>query len=187
MVFAAPGFNVPLHQGLGETLAAQVHQSLGGQGQIVVVAIPASASEVVATQIDAFRRWLATHPGITVAEIEIVDTENKPKYGPGTGLSASRLVRLAKKHAATDALVSFIGLPELDAKELAELGARGPRLFATARDVKKLAPLLGSGRLQRAIVPRFQFPSPVTGDPGTPQEWFDLQFQVISPGNLAPK
>ncbi len=183
--FAAPPINKALHQGVGEALAQEVADALGGHGRLVLVTLPDSTSDIVATHAAAFRAALARRPELTLAKVETVDPENKPKYGPGSGLSASRLLRLAKKYPDADALVSLIGVPEMSPEELAALTNARPRLIACVRDVKKVAPLLAAGRLERAIVPRFQFPAPVEGEPRNPREWFDLQFQVVTAAHLA--
>jgi hypothetical protein len=131
-------------------------------------------------------RSQTSSPEIEIDEIERLDADKKAKYGPGTGLSASRLLRLASKNQDLDAIVSFVGLPDLDPKELASLGTNGPRLIAFSRNLKKLGPLLHSRRLEAAAVPRFQFPSPISGEPRTPGEWFDLQCQWITPADIVP-
>ncbi len=129
-------------------------------------------------------RSRTSSPEIEIDEIERLDADKKAKYGPGTGLSASRLLRLAAKNQDLDAIVSFVGLPDLDPKELTALGTNGPRLIAFSRNLKKLGPLLHSRRLEAAAVPRFQFPSPITSEPRTPGDWFDLQCQWITPADL---
>ena len=105
-------------------------------------------------------------------------------------------------------VVSFLGLPEVDdSKETGggkakvqdtvkgkghgkgegkgeksateEVGGKRPRYVVLSRSLKKLGPLLVSGNVEVAVVPRFQFPSPVKGTPRTEREWFDMAFQAV--------
>jgi hypothetical protein len=196
--FARPPFNSALQQGIGEALAHRTRATLADGGKILVVTLESGDSPALHTQFEAFRTALnrpgpradASSPAVSpsqpieIVEIERLDADKKSKYGPGTGLSASRLLRLAAKNQDVDAIVSFVGLPDLEPKEMSSLGTNGPRLIAFSRNLKKLGPLLASHRLEAAVVPRFQFPSPIAGEPRTPAEWFDLQCQWITPADL---
>ena len=179
--FAAPKINVPLHQGIGEALAAEVIQSLENRGDILVITMADSDSEVLAAQFAAFRAAIKKARGIRIKDVELIDSAKKAKYGPGLGLSASKLAREVKKNTEKAAIVSFVGLPKLDDEELAALGDRVPPLFAFSRHFEKLVPLLKRKVLKFAIVPRFQFPAPGPADPRTPREWFVNQFQIVRP------
>lgn len=184
--FRRPPFETALHQGIGEALADRVRTALDGKGRILVVLLESGESPVLDAQWHAFQAALAGSPNIEITDRERIDSGQKSKYGPGTGLSASRLLRLVAKNRKVDAIVSFVGLPELEPKELEELGTRGPRLIAFTRNAKKLGPLLAAGRLEAAVVPRFEFPAPLQNPPRTPSEWFALRFQWIAATDLAP-
>jgi hypothetical protein len=180
---APPAINLALHRGVGQRLAQEIAQSVGPKGSLVVVTLPRGTSAVVDAQLDAFQTRLGQWPGWRVARTDEVDTSKGDKYGPGTGMSARRWQRLAEKHAEVDAIVSFIGAP--DPKELkASTGKAtvGPGLYAVSRSPKELAPLLETGVLRRAVVPRFTFPAPGPETPTTPEEWFENRYQVVNPG-----
>jgi hypothetical protein len=100
-------------------------------------------------------------------------------------LSASKLTREVKKNLNREAIVSFVGLPEMDEAELATLGETGPQLLTFSRMPDKLGPLLQRGRVAAAIVPRFRFPAPGPEAPGTPGEWFTNQYQVVASSQKA--
>jgi len=76
-------------------------------------------------------------------------------------------------------MASFVGAPELKDDEIGQLQAR-PKFIAESRTVEKLGNLFAKQLLQVAIVSRFRFPAPVEGNPGTPRQWFDKRFQVLT-------
>lgn len=177
--FAAPKINVALHQLIGETLAAEVIQYVEKPAKIQVITLAEGDSIILATQFTAFRKAIREAGGIHIQDVERIDSQKSDKYGPGVGLSASKLAREVKKNSDKAAMVSFVGLPELDDAEFAALGERVPALFAFSRDGKKLLPLWNCGMLRAAIVPRFQYPAPGPDKPRTPGEWFVSQYQLI--------
>lgn len=176
-----------LHRGVGAALAERTRAVVGPKGRILVVLLESGDSSAIDVQWKAFRSTIEGTPGIAIVDRERISAEGKSKYGPGTGLSASRLARLVAKHRDLDAIVSFVGLPDLDSKELAELGDGGPKLIAYARSAKRVGPWLAAKRVEAAAVPRFQFPAPVSDTPRSPSEWFDLRCQWITPGDLVPE
>ena len=46
-------------------------------------------------------------------ETYMVETNDDPKYGVGTGLSAKRFLKIRKKYTDADAVVSFVGVPNM--------------------------------------------------------------------------
>jgi hypothetical protein len=177
--FAAPKINVPLHHGIGGALAAEVIQALDNRGDILVITMADGDSQILTAQFTAFRTAIEKAGGIRIKHVELISSEKKANYGPGVGLSASKLARDVKKNANMAAIISFVGLPKLDEKDLAALGDTVPPLFAFSRNAKKLGPLLERQVLKAAIVPRFQFPAPGPEKPSTPNEWFVNQYQMI--------
>ena len=68
-----------------------------------------------------FKKIIGQYPGLTVKETYKLETDDKPKFHFGSGLSGRRYVRLVNKNISADAFVSFVGAPELTDKELAEI------------------------------------------------------------------
>ncbi len=185
--FAAPKINVALHQGVGEALAEETIRCLDDRGDILVITMADGDSEILAAQFAAFRARIEKSK-IRIKDVERIDSGKKDKYGPGLGLSASKLAREVKKNTRREGIVSFVGLPKLDEAEFAALGETVPPLLAFSRDADKLGPLLKRGMLKAAVVPRFQFPAPGPESPRTPGEWFTNQYQVVRPaGSMAVK
>jgi hypothetical protein len=104
-----------------------------------------------------------------------------PKYGLGRGLSAKRLLHVLTKHSEADAVVSFIGAPNLADDELEQVSKAHPKFIAEARSPERTLKLLEKQVLRVAIVSRFVFPAPGRKHPRTKREWFDRYFQVMTP------
>jgi hypothetical protein len=68
---------------------------------------------------------------------------------------------------------------------LADL-ANKPRLVAEVRSPDNLPRLFTNQLLNAAVVSRFQFPSPGTREPNTPDEWFIKRFQVVTAATALP-
>ena len=177
--FAAPRINVPLHQAVGRVMAEETAKLVDNQGRIVVIAIETAKDAELKVQLEEFEKTLKKFSRITVAKTYMLETENRAKYGAGSGLSARRFIRIVNKNTTADAMISFVGAPELKDEEFGQLQAR-PKFIAESRSAEKLTKLFAKQLLQVAIVSRFQFPAPVEGNPGTLRQWFDKRFQVVT-------
>ena len=180
--FAAPKFNVALHQAVGRVMAEETARAMNDTGRVVIVAIELAGVPELKVQLKEFERVLRKFPNVTIKEKYLLETEDKPKYSFGTGLSGRRFVRLVNKNQSADAIVSFVGAPSLSSNEVAEL-KKTPRFIAEARAADKLKPGFEQKVLHTAIVSRFQFPTPVKGRPRNSQEWFDQRWQVVTAAN----
>ena len=181
--FAAPKFNLVLHQSVGRALAEETARLVNHTGKVVVIAIELAGVPELKAQLDAFEHALHRFPGIKLEKSYKVETDDKPKYSFGTGLSGRRFVRIVNKNLEADALVSFIGVPTLSSEDLAQL-KKTPKFVAEARSAEKLKRLFEQKVLSAAIVSRFQFPTPIKGQPRSPQEWFDQRYQIVTTSNL---
>src|SRR5438477_7874804 len=89
--FAQPTFNVPLHQRVGEVLAQETARLIRTQGQVVVVTMDANKEPELKTQLQVFEKTLKKMGPISVKQLP-VDTEDKPHYRTGAGLSSRRFL-----------------------------------------------------------------------------------------------
>ena len=180
--FAAPKFNLALHQSVARALAEETARLINDSGKVVVIAIELAGEPELKAQLEEFERAMKQHPNIELQKTYKLETDDKPKYSFGSGLSGRRFVRIVNKTPGTDAYVSFLGAPMLSSSELAELKGT-PKLIAESRAADKLKKPFEQKILQTAIVSRFQFPNPVRGTPRTPQEWFDQRWQIVTAAN----
>ena len=180
--FAAPPFNVDLHRAVGRALAGETAKLLNNSGKVVLISIDLAGLPELKTQLSEFEKALKQFPGITIKHRYPLETDDKPKYSFGAGLSGRRYVRIVNKNPGTDAFVSFVGAPRLSDSELAELKSV-PHLVAESRSADKLRTSFDQKILDVAVVSRFQFPTPVKGTPHSLQDWFDQRWQVVTTNN----
>lgn len=180
--FARPSLATVLHQGVGTVMAEETARILNGSGKIVILTIDHAQAPELEVQIAAFKKRLASFPKISIDKVRVLETEGQKKYRAGAGLSGRRFVRTMKKDSHADAIVSFVGAPELTEAEVAELG-KPVKFVAEVRVAEKLKPLFEKKLIDVAIVSRFEFPAPGNKKPRTSREWFDNRFQIISAGN----
>ena len=178
--FGSSGVNVALQQSVGQRLAEETARVVGRPARIVLVTVNIPAAPELKVQLDAFQKRLKTFGGVTVQEKVVLDPGDNPKYRAGAGLSAKHLLKIIRKHPGVDAIVSFVGAPELSDQDVAQFKTI-PRLVAETHSPEKLVNLLDKKILICAIVPRFEFPAPGPRKPHTDREWFDRYFQVITP------
>jgi len=182
---AAPKINLPLHQGVGLVLAEETSKVLGNKGQVVIIAINSRKFPELKAQLGAFEKALKGLGGIKVKETYMVETNDDPKYGVGTGLSAKHFLKIRKKYADADAIVSFVGVPNMTDEDFTGL-KKTPKFIAETRSPEKSVKLFQKGVLQVAIISRFVFPAPGPKNPHTPREWFDQYFQIVTAASLPP-
>lgn len=184
--FAVHADNVPLNQTIGRVLAEQTARVVGPTGKIALVLMDPGHSPELKVQVEAFQNALKQLGAIAIQDKVMLDPADNPKYRPGSGLSARKFLKIARKHPGADAIVSFIGAPPMSDADLAELKPV-PKLIAETHSPEKLTNLFSQKILVAAIVPRFQFPAPGPKKPHTGQQWFDRYYQLVGSGATAPQ
>jgi hypothetical protein len=178
-----PGINRALHTEIGVVLADQVG-ALTNSGRVVLITLAGDNFPELKAQAEGFEKGLEKFPKLKFYRTVEVDGEGKAKYGPGRGLSDDRYLRILKKYEdRAVAIVSLIGAPELDKDKFEKLPKKSSFFIAETREREELVLLFAAGGIHAAIVPRFDFPSPVD-KPHTPREWFDKFWQVINVSNF---
>jgi len=184
--FASRGTDLALHRGVGQVMAEETARLLGDKGKVIVMAIDPGAAPELPTQLESFKETIARLGGIAIEDTVFVDTENKPKYGTGRGLSARRFLSVVKKSAGVDGIVSFVGAPHLSDADFSELErTRLPKFIAESGSATKLKKLFDKRVLQIAVVHRYQFPAPNKEHPKSPRDWFDKRFQIVTAESAA--
>lgn len=184
--FAGQTANVPLNQAIGQVLAEQTARVVGHTGKIALVLMDPSHSPELKVQMEAFQNALKQMGTIAIQDKVVLDPADNPKYRPGSGLSARKFLKIARKHPGADAIVSFIGAPQMSDADLAELKP-APKLIAETHSPEKLTNLFSQKILVAAVVPRFQFPAPGPKKPHTSQQWFDRYFQLLASDSALPQ
>ena len=202
--FAASSLRETLHEGVGMVLAQETVTLLNKTGQIVVVTMDGAKAPELKPQMEAFLKKLKRTSQIKIKEQIVLDTEGKSNYGAGMGLSSRRFLRLVKKNAGVDAIVSFevqAGIAQFQAPSHVVLG-RGraefqllqrkgllqrihlaARVACGAAHPDRIKKLFDKNVMQVAIVSRFEFPAPGKHNPRSPNQWFEKRFQVVTGKN----
>ncbi len=175
---AEPGENLTLHQRVGQVLAEQTIQLLGNTGRVAVITLKGSQFPILKAQWEAFNKTLRGS-GVRLVKTIAVNPKGKAKYGPGRGLSAVKFLQIRSQNDKLDALVSLIGLPELDDQAVQQLKRPGPKVIGETKAGERLERLLEHDAVQVAVVPRFVFPAPVSKHPHSAHAQFDRYFQVV--------
>ena len=183
--FRTNAANKELHHAVGLALADETARVIGHHGNIVLVTMEVRNSPELKLQLEAFEKDLKTIGGMSIKDKVVLDPGENPKFRPGSGLSAKRFLKIARKHPSADAIVSFVGAPELSEQDLVQVKT-SPKLIAEAHSPEKLVDLLNKKILVAAIVPRFEFPAPGPRKPQTSRQWFDHYFQILTPDSILP-
>jgi hypothetical protein len=177
------------HQATGRVIAKEVIRLLEGRDKKRLVIITAESPDpILSAQMATFHAALKSHPDIEIRETAKIESESGKRISAGQGLSARKFVRIIQNNTKADAFVSFVGLPDLDDKEMKEFTNRMPRFVAETVHPDRAEKFFERKWLRMAVAPRFQFPAPVE-KPNTEQEWFDKYFQILKPPpttNAAP-
>ncbi len=168
----------PVHQAVGQMMADETVQQVGRAGRIVLVTMDARHAPELKAQVRAFEKSLKLAGTVTIVDKVVLDPGDNPKYRPGSGLSAKRFLKIVHKHTGVDAIVSFVGVPQLSDAELGQLKAP-PKVIAETHSPERLMNLFEKKILLAAVVPRYEFPAPGPRKPETSRQWFDRYFQVV--------
>lgn len=183
--FAQPVFNAELHRAVGQIMAEETSRLLGHNAKVVIVAMETRHAPEMKLQIESFETHLKLLGGIAVKNRVMLDPGDNPKFRPGSGLSEKRFLKIARKSSGADAIVSFVGMPEISDGNLANLKSI-PKVIAETHSPEKLINLLNKKILNSAIVPRFEFPAPGPRTPETSRQWFDHYFQIVTAETSLP-
>lgn len=179
-----PRINVKPFVGLGEVTARETIKLVGDHGEVIVLtyAMGEVKSPVFDAQLDAFRSVLAKESHLKVRAIEEITMEPM-MMDPMGGLSGEKYLEVVRKYPGINAIVSFLGTPNLTPQELKQLPSTDrPKFVAAMGYSPMLGDLMKQDVVQVAITPRFQPPDATEKEPETAQEWFDRFYTVVTPG-----
>jgi hypothetical protein len=176
--FGQPAFNMALHQRVGEVLAEQTAKLIHSNGQVVVVTMDSGKFPELKAQMQTFEKALKKIGPMRIKQLPM-DTDDKPQYRTGAGLSSRRFLRIVKKSSDADAIVSFIGAPRMTEEEMEQVD-KAPKFIAECRSPDKIKRLFDKKILQLAVINRFDYPAPIKHNPKTPRQWFEKYYQIVT-------
>jgi len=180
-----PSMNLRPSNAVGEVLAEEVGRLLGGKGQVVLIGRSASRDGVDArgAQIDSLQAALKRR-----GSAQLAATEWLPRPPIGTmdlgGVAPEQLLELIDKNKDANAFVVFAGLPPLSHDLAAKLTARSLKLLAVCGYNSAVRNWLEARALSVAVVPRSDDLPPGTPAPKTAMDWFQREFQLVTPENV---
>jgi len=180
--FAKEPINEGLHRTIGRVMAEETARVLNSTGRVVVIAMERHKAPELRAQLAEFEKSLKEISRIRIHETYNLDTGEQPKYAFGSGLSARRFTRIVNKSQHLDAVVSFVGVPNLAANDATDV-KRSTKFIALCRSAERLKSIFEAKLIQVAVVSRFQFPNPIQGQPRDARELFTQRFQIVTAAN----
>lgn len=159
---------------LGEIMGQKTAELLGGHGSVVLL-----ISEPDDTQSAGLEKTIAAYKqglgkSVQVSAVENLRTRPMPGLPP---LSPQQFSDVLQKYPTADALASFVMLPRLTPDEVRQLPSPRPKVVT-------LAGVPAKNLLTQQVVYLAAVPKPASGtgsQPHTAQEWFDAQYQIVTP------
>lgn len=183
--FSGSAMNLRPSGAVGEVLAAQANRLLAGNGGLVIIGRSSvkerrnSTGEQMAAFTAAMKR-LKT-PGIAATEW----LPSPPPRAMDTGkITDEQLLQVLAKYPQAKVLVLFAGLPPLSPAVAEALSARSVKLLAVCGYGMHVRRWLETQTLSAAIIPRFGELPPGTPAPKTPMDWFQQEFEMVTPESV---
>lgn len=162
---------------LGEVMAAKVNGLNGGKGSVVLVVGETDNNQTtdLGQTIAAFRKTL--DQSVQTRGVETVPMPAMPPPG-FEALSAAKLAALLQKYSDAKYLISFVGVPVLTPRQVAQLPSPRPRVVAVVTFNAPTRAMFASQVLCLAAVPVPGNRDAAFG--GSAQELFDAQYQLVT-------
>jgi len=182
---SGPVVNLRPSTAAGEVLAEEVGRLLGGAGRVVIIGREVSRQGLDATGECAasFTGALHRRPALKLAATAWIPRSPVGMMDLGA-VSSEQLLAIVSKTPGANAVVVFAGLPPWSQELADKLAARSLKLVAVCGYGPNVRRWLESKALALAVVPRFDDPPAGAPAPKTAKEWFEREFQLITPEDL---
>jgi hypothetical protein len=182
---AAPRVNLRPSAAAGEVLAEEVGRLLGGAGGVVILSRQARHEGPDATRerVASLTAALQHHGALKLAGSELVPRPAGGMMDMG-GVTEEQFLAAVEKHPDAKAIVVFAGLPPCSQPLVDKLAAGPMRLVAVCGYGPTVRRWLESKALAIAVVPRMEELPPGTAAPRTTREWFEREFQIVTPESV---
>lgn len=182
---SGPSVNLRPSAAAGEVLAEEVVRVLKGTGQIVLLSRQPTKDGPDASRErwDAFEAALKHQPRLALAAPDWL-----PRPPPGTMdlgvVTAEEFAAALERNPQANAFVIFAGMPPFSQAFVDKLTARSAKLIAICSYTAEVRRWLESKVLAVAIVPRFADLPPGTPAPKTARDWFQREYELLTPETL---
>ena len=183
--YSSPVVNFKSSASSGEVLADEIGQLLGGPGKVIVISreVSKSATDATGQRVSSFTAALKNR-----ASLRLAGTEWTPRPQVGVmdlgAVSPEQFLTALDKYPEANVMVVFAGLPPWSPALGEKLTARTIKLVAVCGYGPNVRRWLESKSLALAVVPRFDDPPSGTSPPKTAKDWFEREFQVITPATV---
>jgi hypothetical protein len=179
-----PAIDRPLHNRVGEVLAAEAMKLLEPGARLIVIARAKEPFQVpaAAAQLDGFLHTIEkAGRNVTTTRLLKVDPLRVTSVRPGEFFEIIRQAR------SNDVIVSFLGPPLFNDEELSRLAGKRPRILALCSGAMplqvNLRKVFEQQLLRTAVISRTNAPAQSTAS--SAEAAFDQMFQVVTPANVA--
>ena len=170
---------------VGEVFADEAIRLLGGAGQIVLIARAPDPNDPDANseRIASFQAAMKLRKSPRLVAVEWLARPPRGQMDLG-GVSEEQLVAFADKHPGANAFVVFAGLPPLSPRGIEKFTGRSLKLMVVCGYGENLKRLLQARVVSSAVVPRFDDLPPGTPAPKTARDWFQREFELLTPETM---
>jgi len=183
--FANPAANLRPSAAVGEVLAEEVARVLGGAGKIALVSRQPLRDGVDAhrEKVVSFEAALKRHPKLTLAPPDWLPRPPAGTMDLGV-VTPEQFEAALQKTPDAKAFLILAGMPPYSPALVDKLTARSLKLIAVCGYTADVRRWLESRALAVAIVPRFGDLPPGTPAPKSAQDWFQREFELLTPETL---
>ncbi|HVM61331.1 MAG TPA: hypothetical protein VMV72_10740 [Verrucomicrobiae bacterium] len=169
-------------QGVGDAAVEQTGKLLGNHGRIVVVAAADCAMcEQTMKLRQIFGQSVRRAGKLTVVGTELVPLTDDSQLS----LPGDVYARILESHPDVDAVVSLIGVPAMKADRVSKGNSRLVVVASNGDHDQEIKRLMEARIVDLAIIPRTTRAPDAPANPKTPREWFDFNYQVVTPETAA--
>ena len=182
-----PGVNLRPSAAVGEILAAEVERLLGsGGGQVALVSRqpPADGLNANGQRIAAFTDAIKKRPAIKLAPPNWLPSPPVGVMDLGT-VSSEQLLAAIDQTPTARAFLILAGLPPFSNALAEKINSRSLKLVAVCGYSANVRRWLEAKAVAVAVIPRFSELPVGTPPPKTARDWFDREYQLVTPETLA--
>ena len=179
--FSGPQLNLKPSAAAGEVLAEEIGRLQGGPGKVVIIGreVSKDGTDAAGQRVVSLTQALQAHKALKLAATEwIPRPAGMMDLG---GVSLDQLLGVIDRNADATVFVIFAGLPPYSQPLLDKLAARSLKMVAVCGYGPEVRRWLDAKALAMAIVPRFEDVPANTPPPKTTREWFQREFEIVTP------
>ena len=167
---------------VGEILAEECARLAGENGELVLIARAPDGNESDSNseRIASFQTAMKHRKAPQRVAVEWLPRPPRGQMDMG-GVNEEQLAALVDQHPKASVFLILVGLPEFKAETLQKFAGRGLKLVTVCGYSANLKRLLESKAVALAVVPRFSEVPAATPAAKTAKDWFDREFEILTP------